>query len=193
MKVFLGRLQDIRRLFRNVQETRNRWRNHVDDRERINSLVEQYERPLCLYATRILGDVDRARDVVQDTFLRLCRKGAKIDDTKIAAWLYRVCRNRALDIVRKDKPMKALTEEKESRIRSREPDPADAAQRQESVSCIMQALGHLPDQQEEAVRLKFQHDMSYKEIAGVMEISTTYVGYLIHVGVRTLRTQLATS
>src|SRR5437660_1477623 len=38
----------------------------------IQSAVLQFEPPLILYAARILGDIDRARDVVQETFLRLC-------------------------------------------------------------------------------------------------------------------------
>ena len=38
------------------------------------SALTLYEGPLLRYASRLLGDVDRARDVVQDTFLRLCRE-----------------------------------------------------------------------------------------------------------------------
>ena len=40
----------------------------------IRSAVARYEGPLTLYAARRLGDADRARDVVQDTFLKLCRQ-----------------------------------------------------------------------------------------------------------------------
>ena len=38
----------------------------------IRQAVRRFEAPLMLYASRIVGDVDAARDVVQDTFLRLC-------------------------------------------------------------------------------------------------------------------------
>lgn len=38
----------------------------------IRSILDRYEGPLTRYVTRILGDVDLARDVVQETFLRLC-------------------------------------------------------------------------------------------------------------------------
>lgn len=40
----------------------------------IAAAVEKYEAPLSRYAERLLGDAERARDVVQDTFLRLCRQ-----------------------------------------------------------------------------------------------------------------------
>jgi RNA polymerase sigma-70 factor (ECF subfamily) len=162
----------------------------MDDREWIRSLVQRYERPLCQYAARILGDVDRAPDVVQDTFLRLCRQEVRPEEGKVRAWLYRVCRNRAIDIVRKDKPMKSLSTEKEARITSPRPDPAAAAERRETASRALQALAELPDAQQEAIRLKFQHDMSYRQIAQVMDITESNVGYLIHVGIKTLRTRL---
>ena len=163
----------------------------MTDRDRIRSVVEEYERPLCRYAARIVGDIDRARDIVQDTFLRFCKKGESLDDDSVAPWLYRVCRNRALDIVRKDKPMKRLSEKSEARIESRGPDPAAAAQKKDTLSHVQEALAELPEQQEEAVRLKFEHGMSYRQIAGVLDTSESNVGYLIHVGIKTMRARLA--
>ena len=163
----------------------------MDQRERIRSWVQHYERPLCQYAARITGDPDRARDVVQDTFLRLCRKGGKLDKRSVAPWLYRVCRNRALDVVRKEKRMRTLTEDAEARLAARGADPAVTAQRRESLSRILQAVRQLPGAQEEAIRLKFQHEMSYRQIAQLMHTTENYVGQLIHMGVKTLRARLA--
>ena len=45
-----------------------------DDAAWLHSVVQQYENGLVRYAARLLGDVERARDVAQDTFLRLCRE-----------------------------------------------------------------------------------------------------------------------
>lgn len=47
---------------------------HSDDNGWIQSVVEQYERPLVRYAAQITGDLERGRDVAQDTFLRLCKQ-----------------------------------------------------------------------------------------------------------------------
>jgi DNA-directed RNA polymerase specialized sigma24 family protein len=41
------------------------------DGEQMDALLKRFERPLLQYATRILGDSDRARDVVQETFVKL--------------------------------------------------------------------------------------------------------------------------
>ena len=46
----------------------------------IRATLERYERPLVLYATRLTGDSEQAQDVVQETFLRLCR----LDETQRA-------------------------------------------------------------------------------------------------------------
>jgi len=49
----------------------------------------------------ITGDIEQAREVVQDTFLKLCRQKPAQIRNYLAQWLYTVCRNRALDVLRK--------------------------------------------------------------------------------------------
>ena len=68
----------------------------------IRSALERFEAPLTRYAYGITGDLERARDVVQDTFLRLCRASPAQIDGYIAPWLFKVCRNRALDVRKKE-------------------------------------------------------------------------------------------
>ena len=65
--------------------------------------------PLLQYATRIIGNSDRARDVVQETFIEFQRDGA-VAPEKTATWLFTVCRNRALNVCRKEKRMMYLDE-----------------------------------------------------------------------------------
>ncbi|MBA3651251.1 MAG: hypothetical protein H0W66_07175 [Chthoniobacterales bacterium] len=67
----------------------------------LTSLLRRFELPLLQYATRILVDRDRARDVVQETFVKLQRQRHRQQDQAPAKWLFTVCRNRALDIGRK--------------------------------------------------------------------------------------------
>ena len=50
---------------------------------------------VALYATRLLRDAETARDVVQDTFLKLCASEFASIDGHLAEWLFTVCRNRA--------------------------------------------------------------------------------------------------
>ena len=80
----------------------------------ISSAVQEYEGALVRYATQITGDLDRGRDVVQDTFLRLCKQDLQELDGRLAQWLFAVCRNRALDIRRKEDRMKSMTQDQRS-------------------------------------------------------------------------------
>ena len=74
----------------------------------IQAALREHEGPLVRYAAQFTGDLDRARDVVQDTFLKLCAADPAELDGHLAPWLYTVCRNRARDIQRKEQRMKPL-------------------------------------------------------------------------------------
>lgn len=154
----------------------------------IEACVKRYERPLCQYACRLTGDFDRARDAVQDTFLKLCRAGV-LEEARVAPWLFRVCRNRCIDMLRKEKPMQTLTDAQAAVLPAPGRSPAEETGLRESVSLLLRKLAQLPANQAEVIRLKFQHQMSYREIAAVTALSETNVGYLIHVGIQTLRQQ----
>ncbi len=153
----------------------------------LRSVMEQYEGPLLRYAGRILGDVERARDVVQETFLRLLKSDRGRSEDHLAEWLFTVCRNRALDVCRKERRMSPLGELAERTQRSREPAPPAAAELHEQIGQVGRALQHLPPRQQEILRLKFQNGFSYKQIAGITGLSVTNVGFLIHTAIGKLR------
>ena len=159
----------------------------VKDSAWIQEVMRRHESGLVRYATQITGNVETARDVVQDTFFRLCEADRGAIEAYVAAWLYRVCRNRALDIKRKGKPMTQASEAQLSLCESAEPSPATVVQQRQAMSQVLQQLDGLPPKQQEVVRLKFQHGLSYREIARVTGQSVTNVGYLIHTAIRTLR------
>ncbi len=69
-------------------------------------------------------------------------------------------------------------------------DPASAAEQQEDAHLANAALDRLPENQQEVIRLKIEHDLKYREIAEVTGLSTSNVGYLLHQGLHTLRRQL---
>src|SRR6185369_13216076 len=75
----------------------------------IDAAVLRYQRPLIGYAARLLGnEFDAARDVVQEAFLKLCEQDRAKVEPHLAEWLFSVCRNRALDVRRKEKRMRLL-------------------------------------------------------------------------------------
>ena len=63
-------------------------------------------------------------------------------------------------------------------------------QRKETAGEIFRMLDSLPKNQREVVYLKFQCDLSYKEISEITKLSVTNVGFLIHTALKSLRKQL---
>ena len=167
--------------------------------ERVRRAIDDYEVPLTRYAMSLLRDLDRARDAVQDTFLKLYRQPPDgVAEAKVKSWLFTVCRNRSLDILKKEKRMISIDEQQIGNVRSAEPDPSQLSQaaedRQEMAAHVEEVLRHmdgLPAKQREVLRLKFQGGMSYKEIAGTLGLSVSNVGFLLHTGLKRLRKSLA--
>ena len=109
--------------------------------EWVSAALNRFEGRLLRYAQRITGDPHRARDVVQETFLKLCREDAAAMDGHLAQWLYTVCRNQALDVRRKESRMTAIAEPTLMDSDSRETPPDRAAENRESVTNILDCLG----------------------------------------------------
>ena len=87
--------------------------------------------------------------------------------------------------------MTVVENETIERLEVTDDDPSEAAQREETHSEVMRFLDRLPPNQKEVIRLKFQGDMSYKEISEVTSLSVSNVGFLIHTGLKRLRQLLS--
>lgn len=162
-------------------------RDHIDRARWVESAVERYEGLLLRYAFRIVGNLDRARDVVQDVFLRLWEVEPEEIEDRLAAWLHMVCRNRALDVQRKEDRMKPLDTSLFDHTASSDHRPDQAVETKEMARNVLKLLSTLPAQQQEVVRLKFQNGLSYQEISQVTRLTVSNVGYLIHTAIKSLR------
>ncbi len=160
--------------------------------EWVRAAMDQHAGPLARYAAALTGDVERARDVVQDTFVRLCAEERSRVEPHLAEWLFTVCRNRALDVLRKENRMTALSEADLELRPSAAPSPAHETERRDTHNHVLRELATLPKNQQEVVRLKFQNGLSYEEISHVMQLTVTNVGFLIHTAIKTLRQRLQT-
>lgn len=147
--------------------------------------------PLLRYATRLLGDADRARDVVQDTFVRFMAQPPDVVNGHAVEWLFTVCRHRAVDILRKENRMSHFEEGQVERLVAPGPRPGHQLEQAETQAEILRLIERLPRNQQEVVRLKFQNGFSYKEISRITELSVSNVGFLIHTAVARLRADFA--
>lgn len=159
--------------------------------EWVRRAVAQYERPLTQYASHLLGgDLDRARDLVQEAFLRLCDQEQDAIEGHLVEWLYTVCRNLSIDVRRKERRMRLITDEQHDSFTATYESPTDAAERVDAYGRVSEVIQSLPARQQEIVRLKFQHGMSYKEIGKVLNLTATNVGFILHTAIKSLREHL---
>ena len=95
---------------------------HENAENWIADAMREHQAPLVRYVARLVGgDFDRAQDVVQDAFLRLCQQPEYAVRDHVVEWLYTVCRNRAVDVMRKEGRMlpcqlRSITRRKEKLI-----------------------------------------------------------------------------
>ena len=158
----------------------------------ISSVLAEFERPLTRYAAHITGDLERAREIVQDTFLKLCRQKPAQIRGHLAQWLYTVCRNRALDVLRKEGRMTGISDAQLEQQTYSGPDPSAAMEKEEQLADILKILTTLPANQQEVIRLKFQGDLSYTEISRITNLTVSNVGFLLHTGLKTIREKVQT-
>jgi RNA polymerase sigma factor (sigma-70 family) len=154
--------------------------------DRIENILRRFEKPLLQFATRILGDPERARDVVQETFVKFQRNGAS-EQPEPATWLFTVCRNGALNVCRKER---RLTFVDDSLLETRDtesPMPFDRIELDEASGFLLRIVATLPPRQQEVLQLKFQNDLSYQQIAEIIQTNANNVGVLIHTALKTLR------
>ena len=162
----------------------------------LTALLARYERPLVRYAGNILRDLEAARDVVQETFIRLARSELRSEPAteeraagrNVEAWLFTVTRNLSIDHQRKQSRIIYLPQTEDRT--TDEPGPGATLEAREVGESLFALLDQLSANQREVIRLKFQNDLSYKEIADVTQLSVTNVGFLLHTGLKKLRTIL---
>src|SRR5262245_43390145 len=169
-----------------------------DRREWVLAALDQFEGRLLRYAQRLVGSLDESRDVVQFVFLRLCDQSPDKIGDRLAQWLYTVCRNRSLDVLRASGREKANghvgwavpTSSKESGGQSppygREIDPADSAEEAELHALLRMLVAALPGSQREAIDL-WSDGFSYQQIAEITSQKEGTIRVLVHRGLKALR------
>ena len=154
--------------------------------------VDVYELPLLRYARRLLGDVDLAADAVQHAFVKLCEESQERLEGRVAPWLFRVCRNRALDHLRRSGRERSLLGEGDiaapidGQPASRETDPALAVERADLAARLRALLKDLPSPQRETIDL-WCEGLTYRQIAEVTGRQEGHIRVLAHRGLTALR------
>jgi len=165
--------------------------------ETIEELFAALESPLLSYARRLAGELSVAEDMVQEAFMKLHAQFEQVRDPR--RWLYRTVHNLALNQRRQAGKIVSLeTPAEENRQPSADttdpqPLPDEQIARWESIGLVRLSLETLDERSRELIRLKFNENLSYKEISARTGLKIGHVGYLLHHALKDIAGELAKS
>ncbi|WP_149497847.1 RNA polymerase sigma factor [Roseiconus lacunae] len=161
---------------------------HWDRQGWVREMVRQHQSPLIRYARSIVKDEHAARDIVQETFLSLCKQAPGDLAGHEVAWLFRVCHNNALNRLRKERRMSHNSEHMGA-LESPE-NATKAVENAQDNKAVVRLIDQLPSNQQKVIRLRFHSGLAYREISEATGLTVSNVGYLLHTALGKLRQQM---
>jgi RNA polymerase sigma factor (sigma-70 family) len=159
--------------------------------ETIEELFSALESPLLNYSLRLTGDRGAAEDIVQEAFMRLQAQFAEVREPR--HWLYRTVHNLALNYRRQGRKVVPVDFDSAETSAAADPEPLPDEQivRTEGIGLVRLSLESLDARSRELVSLKFNEDLSYKQISERTGLKIGHVGYLLHHALKTMAAELA--
>ncbi|OQP62037.1 RNA polymerase subunit sigma-70 [Niastella vici] len=152
------------------------------------SLVENYQDLVYNTALGVVQNSEDAEDVAQEVFIQVYRSIDQFKgDARLSTWIYRITTTKALDHIRSRKRKKrfafitSLFGPNDELIH--EPvdfqHPGVALDRKEQAALLFRMIDQLPENQKVAFTLHKSEELSYQEIADVMQLSVSAVESLL--------------
>jgi RNA polymerase sigma-70 factor (ECF subfamily) len=140
------------------------------DRDAYEELVRRYYTSVVNIVHRMCGDTSLAEDAAQEAFLRAWVHLSSFHlDSSLRNWLYRIAVNAALDVLRR-KTEDTVGDEKMHRFTDQAPGPEAALIAKEQAAFLQQAMQSLPEASRSVLVLREYGELSYEEIATVLDI-----------------------
>jgi RNA polymerase sigma-70 factor (ECF subfamily) len=149
------------------------------DQEILSVLVKRYRAPLYNFVFRFVNDRETAEDIVQETFLRTLRHKHQFPAIEqVSTWLYTIAGNLAKTELRRRKRWHWVpigpSDDEETRVSFYEPVDRDLLPGEDTDTATVQrtvvdAIGSLPQEFRDAVRLRDLNGLSYDEIAKIID------------------------
>jgi RNA polymerase sigma factor (sigma-70 family) len=161
--------------------------------ETIEELFAALESPLLAYALRLLGEREPAEDVVQEAFMKLHAQFGEVREPR--KWLFRAVHNMAVNQRRTRAKVVAMPQFGDAESGEGAMDsaalPDEEIERMEGIGLVRLSLGTLDERTRALVKMKFEEDLSYKEIAERTGLTIGNVGYLLHHALKNLASELS--
>ena len=140
------------------------------DRNAFGELVRRHYQGVVRVVYRMCGDTALAEDATQEAFIRAWVNLPSFQPSApLRSWLYRIAINAALDVLRR-KPEESLEENQVTMIADQAAGPETALIEKERVALVQQAMKNLPEAARSVLVLREYGDLSYQEIAKVLDI-----------------------
>lgn len=144
--------------------------------EEISKIFSEVYPNLCRFLESIVGRDNQAQDIAQESFLRLCQTDfGEISAVEIRYWLFRVARNLALNEISRNKTQSKFWDRIAAIFYRAETAPIEQVIENENAKIVEELLRILPEHQRSALLLREREEMSYRQIALVLEISENKV------------------
>ena len=157
------------------------------DRHAFRQLFEEYQHMVFNVCYRMSGNREEAEDLTQDVFVKIFHSiGRFRGDAKLSSWIYRIAVNTSLKRERRKKLENWISldflfqEHTRSQPVSPEESPDQQIEIAEKAQLVQQAIQRLPERQKTALILSRYENLSYQEIATVMETNLSAVESLLH-------------
>ncbi|HTU17282.1 MAG TPA: RNA polymerase sigma factor [Gemmataceae bacterium] len=139
------------------------------DRPSFAQLVERYWDRLYRWLYHLTRDRHTAEDLVQESFLKAFAGLKKFQaGTNFAAWLFRIAHNNYANQCRaSSRPREALPDN----VPDSQPGPLDQAISAEALHSLGRAIHRLPAEFRAALLLRVEEDLSFRQIAEVLELT----------------------
>jgi RNA polymerase sigma factor (sigma-70 family) len=168
------------------------------DAAAFEELVERHQRLVVGTVARMLGNNSEVEDIAQQVFVRVWRSAKRyVPRAKFTTWLLKITRNLVFNELRRRSrhaqvPLQVEAEDEERPIKDERTTAPDASLlEQELQDAIESAIAQLPETQRMAVVLRRYDDLSYEQIADVLDQSVPAVKSLLFRARTELRTRLS--
>ncbi len=153
-----------------------------------NTLVKEYQEPLYWHLRRLVVSHEDARDLLQDTLMQAWRALDSLrDERAVRAWLYKIATHEAYRHLNRHRERPLSTEELSEMLLGRLESSSYVDYEQEAELKFQQALLTLSEQQRTVFTLRYYDEMSYEEIAEVMQTSPASLRVSYHYATQRIR------
>ena len=167
------------------------------DADAFGEIVERWERRIFALAFGMLGREEDARDATQETFLAAFRSLRSFrGEAKVSSWLHRIAINQCITRQRRARVRSetALEEETASEglnfLAPAHESPAQVTEHRERTLIVRRAVNALPQELREVIVMKEFEELTFQEIADVLDLPLSTVKSRLYTALRQLRMRL---